>query len=203
MRYDSKHVVLISALLILGVMLHISIPAPSWAQSLKKRSQLTVVDAKGKKVGRVFSIGSGTFIRRPAGIEGGAGVLVAFQVTGHPPFVLEVTPTHFFGSAYLYFVSPDCSGSPFMQGQVPILVGADLSGYGVSSSSLLPPVAVAIPGQTVYIPDPAAPVQSIVPGSLLIEGTCAPLSGSPATDVRPALALIDLERIFTPPFSIR
>jgi hypothetical protein len=154
-------------------------------------------------MGRVFGIGSGTFIRRPAGIEGGAGVLVAFQVTGHPPFMVEVTPTHVTGSAFLYFVSSDCTGTPFLPGQSPLLVGADLSGYSLTGGSLLPPVAVASPGQTVYAPDPAAPVQSIVAGSILIEGMCTPLSGSSATEVRPALSLIDLERFFTPPFSIR
>jgi hypothetical protein len=62
---------------------------------------------------------------------------------------------------------------------------------------------VASPGQTVYIPDPAAPLQSITEGSILFNGICTPVNASSPSEARPVLSLIDLERFFTAPFSLR
>jgi len=209
MRQNATHAVVISALFMLGIVLHAFTPVPSWAQSLKKRSQLTVVDTKGKKVGRVLGIAVGPCLN-PWGIAGvsipGASpVLVAFVVSGHPPFVIGVVSNHFIGNAPLVFVSTDCSGQPFMRVSTIFLVGADLRGYdwpATEGSSLLPDVAVGSPGQTVYIPDPIAPLQSITEGSLLVYGTCTPVNASSPSDARPVLSLIDLERFFTAPFSL-
>jgi hypothetical protein len=176
---------------------------------LKERTQLTVVDANRKKVGKVLGLAGGPHAN-PWGPVGAvipgmsSGVLVAFQVKGHPPFVVGVMPNHFTGNTPLVFVSADCSGPPLLSESTIVLVGADLGGYSwTDGGSLLPSVAVANPGQTVYIPDPAAPLQSIVEGSILIGGQCNPVSGSPPTQARSALALIDLAGFFTPPFRLR
>jgi hypothetical protein len=209
MRQSATRAVWVSVFLTLILVLHVFVPAPSWAQSLKKRSHLTVVDAKGKKVGRVLGIAAGSRLHpwsiAAVGIPEASPVLVAFEVSGHPPFVVGVVSTHFTGNAPLVFVSTDCSGQPFMRASTIFLVGSDLRGYNwpaTEGSSLLPAVAVASPGQTVYIPDPATLLQSITEGSLLVDGTCTPVTASSPSDARPVLSLIDLERFFTPPFSL-
>src|SRR5262245_7392238 len=213
MRLSVTHAVCVSVFLTLSTVLHAFIPAPSRAQSLKKRSHLTVVDATGKKVGRVLGVAAGPRLNpwSLAGVSilGPSPVLVAFEVAGHPPFVVGVVSTQFTGNAPLVFVSTDCSGQPFMRLSTIFLVGADLRGYDwpsrttTAGSSLLPDVAVGSPGQTVYIPDPAAPLQTITEGSLLFDGTCTPVNASSPSEARPVLALIDLNRFFTPPFSLR
>jgi hypothetical protein len=99
MRQSSTRAVFLSALLILSTVLHGFTPAPSWAQSLKKRTQLTVVDVKGKRVGRVFGLTGSFLVRRSFGtFPAPAGVLVAFQVTGHSPFVVGVVSDRFIGN---------------------------------------------------------------------------------------------------------
>ncbi|HEV8717356.1 MAG TPA: hypothetical protein VGX03_31615 [Candidatus Binatia bacterium] len=205
MRHSPNRSVLISVLFILVPLWAAFTLTPSWAQSLKKRTILTVVDARGKKVGKVFGVTGSFLVRRFFGVvPAPSGVLVAFQVKGHPPFMVGVVADRFIGNSPVVFASTDCSGTPFLPDSTPILVGADLSSDAVGTGdALLPPVAVASPGQTVYLPDPVAPSQRIVEGSLLINGTCSPVSGSSPTDVHPALALIDLERVFTPPFRLR
>ena len=71
-------------------------------------------------------------------------MFVAFEASGHPPFVVGVVSTHFTGNVPLVFGSTDCSGQPFMRLSAVFLVGADLRGYDWSSrtttagSSLLP-----------------------------------------------------------------
>lgn len=179
------------AMLILVASLAWCTSATADTQELQRKPFLAVFDANGKKVGNVISLivseslfpslGPGTMVMLPA---------VAFRVD---TFVvaLFVTQNRFTGNREILFESSDCSGPAFFQQVDPFFLGA------------LPGAAVGSPGSTVYIPDPDGPVQSVaVQTALRPDSVCFNL-GSLTTDAVPALPLIDLATMFTPPFSVR
>ena len=154
------------------------LPFAAHAGPLKGFSTFKVVDANGKELGVATVIGTT------------AAVLV-FNVGGQV-FSLSVDGNRFFGGHTSFFEFPDttCSGTPLMQ---------------MFPNFLMTPVAIAPPGHTVYAPDPQAVPQTITVGSQLSSGSCfSPCFLScPTASVVPAVALVDLDTQFTPPFTIK
>ena len=167
---------------------------------------LEVVDANGTKIGSDVIGVSGT----EDIVIGGFLVIdyrgqlprVAFNLDGRV-FALLVTQTGFFSDHnpglqnLLVFASPDCSGPPFME-DISATVGLPL---------LLSPVAVAPPGQTVYLPVPGSSGQDLNVGSFQLEdGFCQPVPAEiqPFTVLAvPAQGLLDLSTQFVPPFRVQ
>lgn len=149
---------------------------------------LVVVDADGKKLGEVVGIARGNDRGTTPGLD---GPVVAFSVNGHV-FTVVVFEDHFFGNGRwdsVSFDSPDCTGTPFIR----------------ETGSALPSVVVNTPGNTVYIEDPDATVQTVTVRSSLREmhhgGGC--ITGDREDDLIRAIPLIDLDTVFTPPFTVR
>ena len=157
------------------------------AQSLKSLSQLRVFDATGKKVGRVLSV---------KGMDG-RNPVVALQFGKHV-FTVEVLRHRFRGNVEgVYFQSADCSGMPYLQAYL-----GDPALFGDQGGDLLD-VYVGAPGNTVYLPTPGSTTQPTpVQSRLVPTGECT-LSGDASLPAVPALPLIDLNMVFTPPFSVR
>lgn len=141
---------------------------------------LTVFDGKGNRVGNVISLQS-------------PGAVVAFKMGKHS-FALRVFRSGFSGTAgSVLFESPDCSGTPFL-------------GFSADEGEVLPAVAVARPGNTLYVADPASfprtiTVQSRIPD--LPGSSCTREDPTVAIEAIPAVPLLDLDTRFTPPFSVR
>jgi hypothetical protein len=162
--------------------------AASQDPRLKPLDSLTVFDAHDKKVGPVFSV--------TLALSGGpATAMVVFEVD-QQPFVLRVEPQGCVGSASsVVYRSSDCSGSPF------ILTGP----RAVQMVNLFPENAVDAPGHTLYLEDQTAdriPVSSFS-GSQLDDGTCLPASFGAGATLIPVQSIVDLDTLFTPPFSVR
>jgi len=137
---------------------------------------LIVFDSNGEKVADVFDIVDFSV------------PLILFVVKGFLPFSLLVHPDRILGRNALLFESSDCSGTPFMQPHL-------------SPDEVLPIVATGPPGDTVYIPDPNSSPQTMSFNSYLLEDfsrSCQTSSGQ--VSLVPALPLIDLDTLFTPPY---
>jgi|SRR6266850_6409458 len=163
----------------------VSLTATFAAQNvLKSRKSITVVDAHGVIVGDLFS--SDLF----------SGNVMAFEVDQRP-FVLRVTPVGLAGtSTSVVFNSNNCSGPPFIW----------LRDTTTVPLSLLPASAVAGPGHTLYLEDPEADplVLNAFSGSRWPPGgPCAPLAVSDPSVLLPVEPVVDLDTLFTPPFSVR
>jgi hypothetical protein len=148
---------------------------------------LEVVDATGSKVGSdVISVQE-------------QGPSVAFNLDGRV-FALVVTQNGFDGSSLLLFASPDCfgTGTPFL------LDNSLFFPSGAVDPAILPPVAIAPPGSTVYLPVPGSPSQSLAVSTLLFaDGTCRALPEPATVQAFPAQALGDLSTQFVPPFRVQ
>jgi hypothetical protein len=93
------------------------------------------------------------------------------------------------GGDTLVFLSDDCSGQPYL-----------LAGL----YQLLPPASVLEPGMTLYLPVPGVPPQSMVwKSDINILNLCNTRSDAPVGNLVPAVAVVDLLDLFTPPFSVR
>lgn len=100
---------------------------------------------------------------------------------------LLVTPNGLEASGgSLSYESPDCSGTPLLE----------------SLPTLILPATIEAPGSTVYVPDPSAAPRTVVAQSLIYQGQCFPWASYLQAAV-PAIAVVDLERTFTPPFSLK
>jgi hypothetical protein len=143
---------------------------------LTSRASLMVVDADGVQVGRVLSVETSEVL----------DILVAFEFD-HQPFVLRVFSHRLGGTeSRLYFQSSNCSGVPLV------------AWHG----SLVLPSAVVPPGNTLYLTEPGAIAERVVGGYVLDgNGGCGPTSDE--VFALPARVIIDLDTLFTPPFSIR
>jgi hypothetical protein len=162
-------------------------------QSVRPVEQPVVVDAHGDPLGSVVAING------PAAtvlINAGGGV-----------FSLNVLPTQLQGAGgSLYFITPNCTGTPYIMFQPP---------------SLSTPSVLAAPGNSLYTAVPNAtplPITALstlppsIPGgpssSCFTFPTTAP-PGAPPPPPPPqvfaiaAMRLVDLNAVFTPPFSIR
>ncbi|MGH8063666.1 MAG: hypothetical protein ACRERE_00210 [Candidatus Entotheonellia bacterium] len=187
-RYSA---IVTSSLLIVVSTLSSSIPAVH-AQELKPHPLMMVVDANGRRVGLLIGIDRATRDGVPS------DVWVAFKVDEHV-FALRLHKDRFLGTVNGFpegepgvgFESTDCSGTAF--------VATEAS----DESTLLPVTQVAGPGSTVYLQQSGAPSQLIAMQSLLnVDDVCRSgfLRNSRAY---PALPLVDLAPLFTPPFHVR
>jgi hypothetical protein len=153
------------------------------------REKLVVVDANGKQVGTV--VGSrATQVTIALGVNGRHVLLAVNWAVDAPIFpgtTLLVPPIQ--GAELLRFESRDCSGQPFV-----------LS----SANELLDLGAVAPPGMTLYLPEvpSAAPVE-------IVAGSTASVAGCRVSEYLfldrsyvPAVAVVDLRTLFTPPFRL-
>lgn len=165
------------------------------AQKPSATQQLAVYDADGKKVGDVTGaqIAWGQFLPQ-----------VSFKVES-VPFMLLVFRDGFAQNNEVVWESTDCSGAPFVLGDV---------WYGQSLPGPMPVVAVGLPGSTVYVEDGPAraitvrsystqPVPGLYPsfGPSQCEESTRPLSSSLQTI--PARPLINIDTKFKPPFTVR
>lgn len=137
-----------------------------------------VFDANGKQVGNTV------------GVEK-TRVTVALTAGGYV-FVLRAFQDHFEfeGPGTIFFESLDCSGTLFISAQ--------------GDPTVLQLVALAPPGNTVYVPSPGAAPRSITANSALyVSGCTTQLPGGQTVDgAFPAVALMDLNSQFTPPFRV-
>lgn len=163
-------------------------------QRLQPTQQLTVYDADGKKVG-IVSGGDDAYSEFLP--------LVSFKVDS-VPFMLFVFREGFVAAEAVLWESPNCSGVPY--------IPSGIVGYPTERSSL-PLVAVGIPGSTVYVENGAP--QSVTVRSYSTIPLGAPRD-RPALPTRcesqitpwtrvvvPARALIDMNTLYKPPFSVR
>lgn len=136
-----------------------------------------VYDAANNKVGDMISTAALTT------------VIVTLQIEEHL-LALQVDKNSIYGSAsgFPQFESTDCTGT--------LLIGVSSP-----SHSIFPYVVTGPPGNTIYLPDLNAIPQQFRYRSQLNPEGCVPaddlLTGVPAT------ALIDLDTLFTPPFTVQ
>jgi hypothetical protein len=182
MKHARLHTVVAMALLVTSFLVH-----PTFAaEPLKSLSALTVVDAHGTKVGSVISL----LLLNPA--LGNVTALVAFAV-GQQPLVLLVGPRGFVSTGGPFFNSKNCSGPPLVSS-------------GVVLNSIVEPPAIGVPGHTVYLSEPGAMAQDFATfdgTQLALDGTCQPVHFDSNISLLPARAVVDLDTLFTPPFSVR
>jgi len=153
------------------------LPSTSGAKGFK------LFDANNKQVGEVMSITPLT----------GNQAVVAVKVNGQKMvFIADPSSLRSFSIFRLWFQSPDttCAGTPLIQ------VASSPGAYFV-----LPPGVLGPPGTTLYIPDPNAAPQTISVGSQFGSFGCQSGTFS-VPDLVPALAVIDLDTLFTPPFRV-
>lgn len=134
---------------------------------------------------------TGTYVGSAIGIEDVVTPILAFNIDG-TIFALRVFRDRL-GRTRRASPSPsspaDCTGTPHVTQAVRSI-----------SPTLMPSVAVAAPGNTVYAP--TGPAQEVVVGSTLDRsGVCG--LGSGTVSAAPAAALINLNTLVTPPFSVR
>lgn len=142
---------------------------------------LMVVDSIGTLVGGVLGL---TF-------DGSQRVLANVVVQKDGRMVaLVVYPDHFEGTGpSLAYESTNCTGTPLLDGDF---------------NTLILPATIEGPGNTAYVPDTSAPPQSLTANSLLQLGTCFQVQGGfGLQSAVPARPLVDLDTLFTRPFSVR
>lgn len=150
-------------------------------------SNVTVVDANNKTVGRV------------QGAFGDAATLsVGFVVAGVPqPIFLNVNRDKLYGAqgnGNVVFESTDCTGTPFLfRGLVATPPDRELS----------PQTAVVLPGSTLYVQDVTLSPQEIHAQSILTRTTPCTAQEMGTFTALPAKKLFDLDGEFTPPFTTR
>jgi len=133
---------------------------------------VVVLDALGVEVGRVIDVTNDT-------------VKIPLRMNGHT-FTLFADKEGFFrNDQFPLFESSDCSGTPLMARPTP---------------SLFSTVTVGSPGHTVYLPDPDASFQNILIKSVLKPNGCDLQLPIRTFLVVPAIPLVDLDTLFTPPF---
>jgi hypothetical protein len=167
-------------LALMAVMLSVGLAAG--AEKLKSISTIEVYDATGKKVGEVFSL-----FNNAAGV--GAGVLMAFEVEDQP-VVLPVSTRGFTSGGSPFFNSGNCSGTPLLP---------------FNETLLLPQAVLSAPGKTLYLQMPDAVPQRFIPFTgtrLNPDGTCTPVNFD-NIELVTARPVVDLDMLFTPPFSVR
>jgi hypothetical protein len=175
-------------LVIAVILVLVSLTATSAAQPvLKSLSSLTVVDAHGVKVGELF------------GISANGNGLVAFEVD-QQPLLLSLNANGFVFTS-IFFLSGDCTGASYLRTSL----------NPATILNLFPLVAVSATGRVLYLPTGAAPLQdtSEDPGFMgskfIATGACVPptrIDEEQAWYI-PVIPVIDLNTLFTPPFSVR
>lgn len=155
-------------------------------EPLKSLSSLEVVDTDDQKVGPVISLYKVDI--QPAFIAA-----VVFEVDKQP-FVVSVLATRFLSGSTEgpFFQSSDCSGTP--------LVRRD-------TQSIITMAVISAPGSTAYVAEPDATPFTVInfEGTRLRQGVgCEPaIVQNATTTFLAARAVVDLDTLFTPPFSVR
>ena len=146
---------------------------PVHAQNLSSVETLEIVDAVGVRVGKMQDTLGG----------------VILDVDGRVFRVQASVNSLSFGSE-LYNPSPDCSGTPFMQRFSDILI---------EFPAFLPPTGI------VYLPDLIALPQALEVQSVENSIGCRPITDPPfpVLNLVPAVIVVDLSTIFTPPFMVQ
>ena len=151
---------------------------PDNGQVLRKVRSLVVVDASGKTVGGVIAADK-------------TEVTVAFQIGEQ--FVLIPLKNDGFVIGTLNYQTSDCSGTAFLDSP--------------STGAPFPNSAVAPPGKTLYLPDPNAAPETVVVKSIFFTFEsfigCDTEGGGQVSLEIPAKAVVDLNTLFTPPFTVR
>lgn len=152
----------------------------SWAgQPVKPIGSLNAYDANGKRIGQVIDLNNGQ------------GSTVFVRIGGTPTYLTVGPSSMWAGNPELSYQSTDCSGAPFIR----------------VANSLFPTlVATGDPGLTVYVPQSGQTAQTITIASVtenLQPSQCQPLLHSQQIQAFPAVPVIDLSTVFTPPFSVR
>ena len=150
-------------------------------------SNITVVDANNKVVGRVQFLGGD-----------GATASVGFLVAGvSQPIILNVNRDKIYGAqgnGNVVFQSTDCSGTPFLfRGLVATPPDRELS----------PQTAVVLPGSTLYVQDVNLSPQEIHAQSILRRDTPCTAQDMGTFTALPAKKTFDLDQEFIPPFTTR
>lgn len=126
-------------------------------------------------------------------VQGFAGdslsmAIVALKVDG-VPLPLLVSHSQFFGNSSAYFESRDCSGAVLVK----------------SAADLMPPTVVLNPGNTFHVADMTRPDETITTQSVIRHSDpqrrC--LAVTDTILKHRTFPLMDLNTLFTPPFSIR
>ena len=171
------------------------LPLAASAQKLRPVQQLTVYDADGNRVGVIIGAETEYDAFHP---------LVPFKVDD-VPFMLSVFRDGFAAQEVVVWESTDCSGAPFIPIGTP--------DYPITRSSL-PIVALGVPGSTVYVEDGAVTTIGVRSYSTMpinaprnvppLPTRCAAPGIVPwIRQVVPARALIDMNTLFKPPFTVR
>ena len=154
--------------------------------TVKPVGQVVVVDSKAKIVGHAMG-GLGVNFLTAVGDQPFEPT-VLLQVDEHLVAV-HVARNRLFGRT-VYFESENCQGTPWLFASPSI-------------ESLLSLVGIAPPGNTLYLPPATVVSQQITVRSFLSSGTCNSLSFSFTTNAVPGEPLINLDTVYTPPFSVR
>jgi hypothetical protein len=153
-------------------------------EKLTAISNVTVLDANGKVVGKVQSV---TF--------DAATAFVGFTLPSvSQPIFLGITRDRIHGAQdNVAFESTDCSGTPYLfRGLVATPPDRELS----------PQTAVVFPGSTLYVQDLSLSTQEIEPKSVLTRTGCIVVNIGPLT-LLPAKKTFNLDEQFTAPFTTR
>jgi len=154
------------------------------AQSLRTKAKYEVIDNTKKVVGEAN-----------IGTHGSVHVIFQDQALTKGTFALAFERNKIVGDHGLYYENDDCTG------EHGLLLGEDGQQKLVSHI-----VAVAPPGNTVYIMDRETPVTRMTARSFwwthfdFCQILHEPYENEPVTPVVP---LVDLNTVFTPPFHIR
>ena len=173
---------LVAASVILASFAFLFSTSTAYTQTIEPVDELRVFDANGNEVGKVLTI------------EGLEFPLVAFRLDGHL-VVLAVLRDSLEGGDFLFFESTGCSGTPFLLIRNPDAI------------ERLARAATVPPGTTVWVRDPDGAIQTVTVRSQLVPSRFTPSCqniGPNTTQAVPALGpLVNLDEVFTPPFSVR
>jgi hypothetical protein len=178
--------VIVTALILAGAVCAVTFGQGN-EEKITSVSNITVVDATNKVVGRVQSAGGDA-----------ATLSVGFVVAGVPqPIVLNVNRDKLYGAqgnGNVVFESTDCSGTPFLfRGLVATPPDRELS----------PQTAVVLPGSTLYVQDVSLSPQEIHAQSILTRTTPCTAQDMGTFTALPAKKMFDLDEEFTAPFTTR
>ena len=162
----------------------LSNPFQADAQKRPQRTNVEVVDAHGSIVGKVVGISRG----EESILLAHVAVSINQQV-----FVLSARRDRLHGPdahATVHFESNDCSGTPYLNDSL------------FNPLSLIPYVAVTAPGSTLSVAQ--GTVQTIAAmSSISVGGACNSFSTPSVMQAVPGTVLVDLDTLFTPPFTLR
>ena len=165
------------AILALSSFLLLFAAPPVYAQELQPVEELVIVDANGNKVGTVLDSVNDRYT-----------IVMKYGERIFQLFIENNGDDFWYFS--LFFESTDCSGTPFVSNSF--------------RNKILQIGTIAPPNRTVYLPDlDAAPrvITRMSVISALSLGECVPSVYTFLAS--PALPVVDLDTVFTPPFSMR